>query len=253
MKWQDKAVILSVRKFGESALIISVLSANHGRYGGVIRSAKAARGICQTGNIVEAIWNARLSEHLGMISAEIIEPVASYAMHDRLKLAALVSACNLLDCSLMEREPQQEIFLALLEFLESIEKENWREKYVMLELELLKRLGFGMDLATCAATGSYEDLVYVSPKSGRAVSREPGEKYKDKLLLLPAFIAGKANAPASGADILHGISLTGYFLDKHVFSGDNRAMPPARARFIEMLKGELQITRNVTMQLEACD
>jgi len=260
MKWKDKAVILSAKKFGESALIASVLSENYGRYNGVIRSARTARGIYQPGNIVEAAWNARLSQHLGLITAEMLEPIASHVIHERLKLSALASACNLLDCSLMEREPQKEIFSILIDFLESLKKEMWQENYVMLELELLKRLGFGMDLASCAATGNREDLLYVSPKSGRAVSREPGEKYKDKLFPLPAFIIGKAKVAADGVDILHGINLTGYFLDKHVFSGDNRAMPATRMRFVEMLKMELQVTevasceeKLASLQLETCD
>ncbi len=253
MKWKDKAVILSARKFGESALIVNVLSENHGRYGGVIRSAKAARGICQSGNIVEAVWNARLAEHLGTIAVEMLEPIAARVMHDSLKLAALVSGCELLGCSLMEREPQSEIFSTLIQFLEFLEKENWREKYVMLELELLKRLGFGMDLASCAVTGGREDLIYVSPKSGRAVNRESGEQYKDKLLTLPAFITSETPAAVDNMDILHGVRLTGYFLDKHVFSGDNRAMPPARNRFVEMLNSELQVREVATLRLETCN
>ena len=191
MHWTDPSIILSTRKYGENSAIIRVLSRSHGVYGGVMRGvhSKANRGIIQPGNIVDATWNARLSEQLGSLKCELQKANAAHIMQDSGKLAALTSACALIESALPERHPYPRLYLLFQDFLDLLLHEApWEEAYVKLEMELLADTGFGLDLTSCAATEVTEDLIYVSPKSGRAVCREAGEPYKDKLLPLPGFL-----------------------------------------------------------------
>ena len=191
MHWSDAAIIVSVRKHGESSAVVRVLAREHGVFTGVVRSAnsKNNRGIIQIGNVVSSTWQARIAQQLGMFKLELLESHAAYLMQDAGKLAALSSACALTEISLPERHPYPKLFSALHELLHSLShSENWQEEYVKFELALLSESGFGLDLSTCAATGQTHDLIYVSPKSGRAVSREAGEPYREKLLALPSFL-----------------------------------------------------------------
>lgn len=191
MRWNDQAIILSVRKHGETSAVVRVLARAHGVFGGVIKGAsgKAQRGILQPGNVVNAAWNARLSEHLGMFKCELLEAHAAHLMSDAAKLAALSSACALVESALPERHPYPKLYEGLRELLDALRSgDEWPLAYVRFELQLLAESGFGLDLSRCAATGTTEDLVYVSPKSGRAVSKEAGEPYKERLLELPHFL-----------------------------------------------------------------
>lgn len=238
-QWNDNAIILSSSKYGETSSIISLLTEQHGLYKGLVRgvSNKKNRGIFQPGNAVEATWKARLPEHLGTVSAELTTSYAAILMMDASKLAALSSLCAMCEALLPERDPCSLIYQqvhALLTLLQHGQHIDWPLQYVRIELLLLAHGGFGLDLTECAATGCTENLLYVSPKSGRAVSREAGEPYKEKLLPLPSFLLKMAeNKPISGEDIAKGLALTGFFLDKYNFAPYGKTLPAARERLVQ--------------------
>lgn len=245
MNWSDAAIILSVRKYGENSAVVRVLTREHGLYAGVVRgvTSKNNRGIIQAGNVVSAAWNARLSEQLGTFKIEMMEALVAHLMQDATKLAALTSACSLLELALPERHPYPRLFLAFHEFLhrliatENLE-ENWWEDYIKLELEILSECGFGLDFSECAATGVTTDLIYVSPKSGRAVCREAGEPYKNKLLPLPSFLL-LPHHKGEREQIFAGMTLTGYFLEHSLLVPHGKKLPIARQRLCEQfLKSE---------------
>ncbi|NBX03621.1 MAG: DNA repair protein RecO [Alphaproteobacteria bacterium] len=195
MNWADTAIILSTRRHGENSAVVRVFSMEHGVYAGVLRAAnsKAQRGVAQISNIVSATWNARLAEQLGTFKFELLVPSAAHFMQDGLKLTALVSACTIIESALPERHPYPRLYRQMLMFLDSLEHdENWQRIYIELEMAILAESGFGLDLSRCAATDRTDDLIYVSPKSGRAVCREAGEPYKDRLLELPQFLLSRS-------------------------------------------------------------
>jgi DNA repair protein RecO (recombination protein O) len=240
MQWTDHSILLSTRKYGENSALIRVLSLQNGVYSGVIRGihSKTNRGILQPGNIVGATWQARLSEQLGMFKCELIEANTAHIMHDGERLNALSSACALIESALPERHPYPRLYSVFQSFLHTLrDTEVWLEHYVRLELEVLSESGFGLDLRTCAATGTTDKLIYVSPKSGRAVSQLAGEPYHDKMLPLPPFLLGvyKKNRVES-SEILDGLHLTGYFLDQWLFAPHNKKIPATRARLIASIR-----------------
>jgi DNA repair protein RecO (recombination protein O) len=239
MDWQDQGFVLAARRHGESDAILSVLTREHGRHLGIVKggTGRRQRAIVEVGNAVAAHWHARLSEHLGRFQVELSTPHAALCMADPGRLAALSAACATLDAALPEREPHEDVFddfAALVEHL-SRKAADWPTQYVRWEARLLSSLGFGLDLSQCAVTGAREGLAYVSPKTGRAVTAEAGKLHKDRLLPLPAFLI-QAQAMPSRDDLIAGLRLTGYFLDRHVFA---HALKPgaaeARARLIERL------------------
>ncbi len=234
MHWTDQAIILNLRKHGENSAVMRAFAYEHGVYAGVGRGvhSKTMRGILQPGNIVSATWSARLSEHIGSFKCELAEANAAYVMHDESKLAALTAMCAMLDVALPERHPYPRLFKLAREFLRRLkEDEQWAEQYVQLELAILAESGFGLDLRHCAATGGTEDLIYVSPKSGRAVSAAAGEPYRDKLLKLPEFL--HSYSPADHGDICDGLMLTGYFLEHWLLEPHKRRLPAARKRLVD--------------------
>jgi DNA repair protein RecO (recombination protein O) len=236
MLWTDEGVLLAVRRHGESGVIVSMFTARHGRHAGLVRGGfgRRARPVYQQGNVLQVTWRARLSEQLGAMSGELKVPLAARLMADPARLAGLAAACALLETTLPERDPHPELYAALGAFLEQlVEGRAWLEAYVRFELALLAELGFGLDLGRCAVTGSSEDLVYVSPRSGRAVSRHGAGAYADRLLALPAFLLGPA--PADAAQLAAGFRLTGAFLRRHLFDASDRPMPEARDRLLARL------------------
>ena len=179
--------------------------------------------ILQVGNVVEATWRARLDEHLGSVTVEMIEPIASMLFDDALALTGLSSLCSLLSL-FPERAAHQGLYKGAKLVLSHMEDEDiWPGLLVRFELEILAELGFQLDFSKCAATGVKEDLIYVSPKSGKAVSRDAGLPYKDKLLELPAFLRGKKEEGVSRKDILNGFALTGFFFERYVFNPGDQA------------------------------
>ena len=241
MEWSDTGIVLSARRHGESAAVVSLLTERHGRHAGLVHGARGrrGRGLYQPGNTLAARWQARLPEHLGRYTCELERAQSSMLLDDAPRLAALAAVCALAEATLPERHPYPQVFGALRNLIDTLEAGGrWAEAVVRWELALLGELGFGLDLAACAATGATHDLAYVSPRSGRAVSREAGAAYAEKLLPLPPFLAGAGGGPASPADILVGMRLTGWFLEKHVFAGQGGRMPPARERFMDRLQAE---------------
>jgi DNA repair protein RecO (recombination protein O) len=245
MQFTDDAIVLSSTKYGESSGIACILTENYGIYKGLVRGVTGSRqrGLYQPGNIIEATWRARLAEHLGNLTAGLINAGGVAVMDHPIKLAALSAICSMLEATLQERERANEIYQSFKSFITELsgDQSEWQKSYVLLELELLTQLGFGLDLTSCAATGVLEDLIYVSPKSGRAVCRDAGLPYSDKLLKLPEFLISSSRGMEKtiASQIHDGIDLCSYFLDKYFFQPHNLLQPHARARFTIMLKKTL--------------
>ena len=236
MQWQDEGVVLAARRHGESSAVVSLFTQAHGRHAGLVRggAGRRARPVYEPGNRLRVIWRARLADQLGAFSAELQSAIAARLLDDPDRLAALGAACALLEASLPERDPHPSLYSELTRFLNVlVEKSGWPERYVRFELALLAELGFGLDLAACAVTGQTTDLAYVSPRSGRAVSRQGAGNYANRLLPLPDFLLG--GEPAEPAQIQAGLRLTGAFLRRHLFDASERAMPNARERLVRQL------------------
>ena len=236
MDWTDQGIVLASRPHGENALVVNVLTQAHGRHSGFVHGGMSRRGrpVWQTGNVVEVAWRARLAEQLGNYTGELREPHAARAFDDAAELAGLAAACAMVDAALPEREPHPAIFEGFHALLGVLGHAGWPAIYVRLELGLLQELGFGLDLEKCALTGAVEDLAFVSPKTGRAVSRAAAEPYRDKLIALPGFLS-TGGLPADADELRQGLDLTGFFLERHVFWPHNKPLPAARARFMETL------------------
>jgi DNA repair protein RecO (recombination protein O) len=243
MNWSDEGYVLSVRRHGEAAAIVNLLTREHGRHAGLVRggAGRRLRGVLQPGNQVAAEWRGRLAEHLGSYTVEAMRDHAAGLLSDGDRLAGLTAATAVTEAALPEREPHLAIhdgFAALLAARAGTP--DWAAVYVRFELGLLAELGFGLDLSHCAATGSTQGLAYVSPRSARAVSREAAAPYKDKLLPLPAFLGPEGAETLSRQDILDGLKVTGYFLQSAVFAPHNRPLPIARERLVERLSRQAE-------------
>lgn len=241
MDWSDEGLILGVRRHGETAAILEVLTRRHGRYLGLIHGGQSRkmRPVLQTGNSVAVNWRARLSEQLGTFSAEIIQSYAAIALQDKKALAGLNTVCGLARL-LPEREQQGGLYEAMIVILDHLQlNEVWPGLLVRWELELLRELGVGLDLNKCVVTGSRSELVYVSPKSGCAVSETAGKPYHDKLMKLPVFLTSESQAQVTEKDILSGLELTGYFLQNRVLEARGLEFPEARRRLAGYLETKL--------------
>ena len=236
MEWRDTGFVLATRRHGENALIAELLTAEHGRHAGLVRGGQSPRrrALLQPGNAVAASWRGRLPEHLGTLDCELVEAHAGRFLDDPDRLAALGAATALLLAALPEREPHGDLYRSFAGLLTALDSVDWAQSYVAWECELLAGLGFALDLARCAATGTSDDLAYVSPRSGRAVSRAAGLPYHDKLLPLPGFLWREG--PATRAEIVAGLSLTQYFLLHHVLAPHGGKLPEARERLAERLR-----------------
>jgi len=236
MQWNDDAVLLSARPFGENALLVSLLTATNGRHGGLVPGGQSRRqrALWQSGNWLAVHWQARLADHLGSVKGELRTAFAPVFLSDPARLAALSAACALSDQCLPDHVPNEGAFSGLLAFLEGLVQEDWPSLYVHWELGLLRVLGFGLDLSVCAVTGGTDDLIYISPKTGRAVSAAAGRPYHDRLLFLPAFL--RAGGAASPPQIVMGLAVTGHFLERHVLAPQGRPLPAARSRLVDRLR-----------------
>ena len=237
MNWSDEGIVLSVRPHGETAVVLDLLTRDHGRHLGLVHGGRGRRlrPVLQIGNHVEATWKGRLAEQLGYFTIELRKGYAAAAMEDPLALAGLTSLCALASL-LAERDPHPDLYEVTLFVLSYLDDSRiWPALYVRWELNLLAELGFGLDLGSCAATGTTEDLVWVSPKSGRAVSAAAGQPYRDRLLRLPRFLLGSQGEWVTSRDVLDGLELTGSFLKARVLAPRDRAMPEARHRLVSLL------------------
>ena len=238
MQWQDEAIIVSVKPFSEKEAVVEVFARDHGVYRAVAKNALTSkqRGTYQLGNLVFCRWNARLAEQMGTIACELLEPNAAFAMQSQVTLTALNMIAALLDMGLHERDAHPLLYDRVKSAIQAISTgDQWEYEYLLFEYDLLRECGFGLDLSECAATGSKTDLIYVSPKSGRAVSEGAGEPYKDKLFVLPACLKSQKTLPKP-AEILDGLRITGYFIQEWLLHAQEYTMPPARGRLIEMLE-----------------
>jgi DNA repair protein RecO (recombination protein O) len=236
MDWRDTGFVLTARRHGESAMIVELLTEVRGRHAGLVRGGQSPkrRALLQPGNLVAVTWRGRLPEHLGAFEIELLRPHAAALIDEPNRLAALSSAAALIALTLPEREPHGDVFQALGALIAALDSQAWPPDYVAWECTLLAALGFGLDLTACAATGVNDDLAYVSPRSGRAVSRSAGAPYHDKLLPLPGFLWREA--VAEPADIVAGLALTAHFLHHHLLEPQGRTLPEARARLADRLR-----------------
>ena len=238
MEWEDDAFVLAARVHGETGAIVELLTAEHGRYaahvaGGASRKMKP---FLQPGARVVARFRARMSEQLGSATLEPVGEGPSALFDDQMALMGLSAAAATASGALPEREPHPGAFYGLEAFIDALAAiDIWPAVYVRYEAGLLQDLGFGLDLSRCAATGSTDDLIYVSPRTGRAVSRQAGEPYKDKLLALPPFLLG-AQAGLVEGDVGAGLDITGHFLEQFVFHPLNKPLPPARVWLLDKLR-----------------
>ena len=242
MQWTDEGTVLGVKRHGETSVILELMTREHGRHLGLVRggAGRRLRGVLQPGNALDATWRARLDEHLGHYT---VEPVnlraagylgAAHAVHGVTHLAAL---CRLL----AEREAHPAVYTALETILDClVDAPVAAPMIARFELNFLAELGFGLDLSSCAATGATDDLIYVSPRSGRAVSRGAGEAYRDRLMRLPAFLQSDDTRIRTAAELADAFALTGFFLDRHAFAPRGLPVPEARAHFVTALTRVLQ-------------
>lgn len=232
IEWADEGIVLSVRPHGETSAIAELLTRANGRHMGLVRGGRSRRmrPVLQAGNVVDAVWKARIPEHLGNLTLELRDAHAARLMEHRAMLAGVQSMAQLIRL-LPERDPHPNLY-EVTSFVVGYadDPEIWAALYVRWELALLDDLGFGLDLTSCAATSATDDLIYVSPKSGRAVSRLAGEPYADRLLELPAFLQPGTAREASRDDIRAGLALTGFFLERDVLSPANASLPAMRDR-----------------------
>lgn len=235
MDWTDEGIVLSTRLHGETSVVLEMLTRDHGRHLGLVRGGRSRtkRPLLQPGNRLQAHWRARLDEHLGNFTIEGMNLTAGRLMGSRAGVYGLAHVAALLRL-LPERDPHAALYETAGIVIDHLDMPDAAPALMIrLELALLAELGFGLDLAACAATGETHDLSWVSPKSGRAVSRKAGAPYCDRLLALPPFLIGSGpNAYPTPEDIAAGFRLTGHFLLRHVFEARGIAVPDARAGFI---------------------
>jgi DNA repair protein RecO (recombination protein O) len=238
MQWADEGIVLGRKRHGEANAVLELMTRDHGRHLGLVRGATGSRlrPVLQPGNRVSAVWQARLDEHLGHYTVEALDARAASLLaipHALYGLTHLVALCRLLP----ERDPHPQLHAALADLLELLTHSRLAAAgLVRFELQLLSELGFGLDLASCAASGAHFDLAYVSPRSGRAVSRQAGEPWKDRLLALPAFLLEPCPEGVSDHDIIAGFALTGFFLTRHVLGPRGLKLADARTSFIEAIR-----------------
>ena len=234
IEWSDDALVLAARPHGETSAVLQLLTREHGRHAGLLRGAfgRRNRGLLEPGNQVTATWHARIADHLGSYSCELIAAHSARLLDDPDRLAALSAAASLCEEALPEREAHPACYDAFMALIGALDGPHWAETYVRWELGILGELGFGLDLANCAAGGDNNQLAYVSPRSGRAVSLSAAEPYRDRLLILPSFLAGQGGVGGK-AEVAQGLRLTGYFFERHIFHPRERQLPSARLRLQE--------------------
>jgi len=243
VEWADTGIVLSVRAHGETSAILEALTREHGRHAGLIRGGRSRklRPLLQPGNTVALLWRARLSEHLGNFAVESSRARAGALIDMPQALAGLNAFTSIVRAVLPEREPHGSVYEAAEILLNAMAKGDflhWAPIYVRWEAGLLEELGFGLDLSECAATGINDDLTFVSPRTGRAVSTSAAKPYEGRLLALPPFLLGSQNASCSVRDILDGLKLTEHFLVQRLFEPHGQSLPYARSRLRDLISRE---------------
>lgn len=238
IEWRDEGAVLAARAHGETSMIVDVLTAEHGRQIGVLRGGASRKmaATLQPGSQVSLVWRARLADHLGAFTLEPIRSRASQVMSDRLALAGLGAICALLVHTLPEREPLPDLYQRTINLLELLgQNDLWPLAYLHWEMQLLSDLGYGLDLSACAVRGVNEDLCYISPKSGRAVSREAAGDWAPRLLPLVPVMKGEGDA--TGPEIALALGTTGHFFEHKAAA--NAAVLASRARLIDQIRKQI--------------
>ena len=234
MEWRDEVLLLSVRRHGESSAIIEVFTEEKGRHTGVVRGGTSRKiaPILQPGAQLDVYWRARLEDHIGAFTVEPVRSRAALVMDNRLALSGLNAVTALLSFCLPEREPHPVLYRRSGQLLDLLGQDNlWPLAYLRWEAALLNEMGYGLDLDACAVTGATDDLCYVSPKSGRAVSRQGAGDWVERLLPLPPALLGQGQG--GNKEIADGLETTGYFLANRMAPDlGSRPLPDARARFV---------------------
>ncbi len=241
MEWQDDAIVLSASRFGEHDALLEVMTPNHGRSRGFVNAGMSRRNkaVLQPGNKLALSWRARLETNLGRFQVELVHSPLGLLISDPARMAALAAVCAVVQSTMPERQQHTGVFDALDGYIKLLEAEDgqlsvWGAALARIELGILAELGYGLDLRECAATGSTDNLVYVSPKSGRAVSAEAGAPYKGRLLDLPPFLRGEGEL--GEAEAQSGLALTGFFLERNVWIVAGNGQPDARERLLARLQ-----------------
>lgn len=221
MKIIDLGVILSVRKYSENSLILKIFSKNHGICSGFVKgalSSKKNRLLYQNGNLVEFVWSSKIEGNLGTLKIELERSFLANILSSKTKLSCFSSIFTIIETNISEGDSHEEIFDKLLNLLKSFNESDsfFLKEYVKLEIALLGNLGYGIDLSCCVATGVTNNLYFVSPKSARAVSKEAGWQYREKLLLLPKFLLEEKEEETNEEDLQNGLKLSGFFVKKYL-------------------------------------
>ncbi|WP_224816975.1 DNA repair protein RecO [Hasllibacter sp. MH4015] len=235
MDWRADGILLAMRRHGETSAIIELFTESHGRHLGVVRGGASRKmaPLLQAGAQLDATWRARLSDHIGSYTVELKQGRAAEVMGDRIALAGLSAICALLSFALPERAAYPALYARTLAVLDNLGADRWAAAYLGWEMALLTDMGFGLDLSSCAATGSTEDLAYISPRTGRAVSRGSAGEWADRLLPLPPVLRGeRSDLPG----VVEGLGVTGHFLRTHLAASlGDRPLPVARQRLVDAL------------------
>jgi DNA repair protein RecO (recombination protein O) len=246
MQWEDEGIVLAARRHGEGGLIVQLLTREHGRHAGLVRGGQGQklRTVYQIGNRIAVTWKARLVEHLGALTGELLRGHAARFIDDAARLGCLAAAAATAAATLPERAPHPSVFAGFSALLGALDSDDgWAVAYVTWELGLLAELGFGLDLSRCAASRQPDDLIYVSPNSGQAVSAKAGEPYRHKLLRLPPFLLPGEHGAPTPQEVVDGLALTGFFLERRVFLPHGHDTPAARARFVDLLERIAKMSR----------
>ncbi len=243
MRWQDEGIVIAAHKHGERGAILTLLTRDHGRHKGYCTLSPKTSSSFQVGTHVQAFWTARLPEHLGTWSMEVLLSPMAHVLGDSLKLGALTSACGLLEALLAEREPHEALFESLVTLIKMFQAPCWKRAYCAFEETLLREGGVRLQFDACTLTGARENLKYVSPRTGRAVTAEAGEPYKDKLLPLPFFLKQGQEKEISLSDFKEALDLYNYFFERYLLSVHHLAMPLSRERLKELIARRLRISK----------
>ncbi len=233
--WTAEGIVVGAKDYGEKSALVYIFTDTHGLSAGILCNGQAGqnRSLIQIGNRVNADWNARLAEHLGMWKLELIQQILSFTVSNQKKLMTLEVSSQLLYQLLPERHPYEALYESFLLFLDSLRRDDFLEEYIRFELAFLKEMGFGLDLSHCAVTSTQEGLTHVSPKTGRSVCAEVAFPYEDRLLKLPPFL--KENVATTPQDLKDALILTGYFLHKHFKTAKLEPILEQREKLIDLI------------------
>ena len=240
MQWHDSAIVINVSDYDDKSFIVSCLTEQYGLRSGIVTKKKHSNTHIMLGNKVNIQWTGRLESHLGRLNIDQYTSVYPHIHHNYIKLSALLSICALVSITLVEKEPQENLYIKLFRFLDelSTSEQTWMVTLVKIELQLLFVAGFGLDLKKCTVTETTQDLHYISPKTGKAVCREVGLPYHDKLFLMPRMFQ-KYHDQITYKEIFHSFNVLTFFLQKNILPLKNTTMPSYRNAFLAQLDQQL--------------